>query len=91
MILSFFVCISEVLWGLGMGPGIQNIFTVTDRFSKSVPLPKLPSALETTYILMSEVFKIHSILLDMCFRPWDHSSLVKFGRQTARPWAQHPV
>lgn len=42
----------------GRGTWNTVIFTVIDRFSKSVSRPKLPSALETTNILVSQ--HIHS-------------------------------
>ncbi|XP_045888241.1 uncharacterized protein LOC123958721 [Micropterus dolomieu] len=45
-----------------------NIRTVVDRFSKSahfVPLPKLPTSLETARLLIDHVFRLHGIPLDI--------------------------
>ncbi|KAI3358931.1 hypothetical protein L3Q82_015324 [Scortum barcoo] len=46
----------------------QSILTVVDRFSKSVhfiPLPKLPSALETASLLTDHVFRLHGLPTDI--------------------------
>uniref|UniRef100_A0A3P9HPM2 Gypsy retrotransposon integrase-like protein 1 n=1 Tax=Oryzias latipes TaxID=8090 RepID=A0A3P9HPM2_ORYLA len=54
----------------GLTPSHNNtvILTVVDRFSKSVhfvPLPQLPTALETANILVNHVFKYHGIPTDI--------------------------
>lgn len=50
----------------GLPPSKNNtvILTIVDRFSKAVhyvPLPKLPSSLETAQLLITHVFRIHGI------------------------------
>ncbi len=58
----------DFVTGLPTSNGNTVILTVVDRFSKSVhfvPLPKLPSALETANILVTEVFRVHGIPVDI--------------------------
>lgn len=48
--------------------GNKTILTIVDRFSKAVhfvPLPKLPSALETANLLVQHVFHLHGIPQDI--------------------------
>ncbi|XP_037531028.1 uncharacterized protein LOC119408303 [Nematolebias whitei] len=48
--------------------GNTVILTIIDRFSKSahfVPLPKLPTALETAQLMVTHVFRLHGIPLDI--------------------------
>lgn len=50
----------------GLPPSASNlvILTVIDRFSKAahfIPLPKLPSAKETTLTVFDHVFRIHGL------------------------------
>uniref|UniRef100_A0A8C7HG43 Gypsy retrotransposon integrase-like protein 1 n=1 Tax=Oncorhynchus kisutch TaxID=8019 RepID=A0A8C7HG43_ONCKI len=54
----------------GLPPSVGNtvILTIVDRFSKFahfVPLSKLPSATETSEILVSEVFRVHGLPSDI--------------------------
>ncbi|KAI3372158.1 hypothetical protein L3Q82_007014 [Scortum barcoo] len=54
--------------GLPPSQGNTVILTVVDRFSKSVhfiPLPKLPSALETASLLTDHVFRLHGLPTDI--------------------------
>lgn len=48
--------------------GHSVVLTIVDRFSKAahfVPLPKLPSALETAHLLGVHVFRLHGIPQDI--------------------------
>lgn len=48
--------------------GNDTILTIVDRFSTTVhfvPLPKLPTALETANLLITHVFRLHGIPLDI--------------------------
>ncbi len=54
----------DFVTGLPTSEGITRILTIVDRFSKSVhfvPLPKLPSPLETANLLVAHVFRLYSI------------------------------
>ncbi len=54
--------------GLPPSKGNTVILTVVDRFSKAVyfiPLPKLPSARETTQLMVDHVFRLHGLLVDV--------------------------
>uniref|UniRef100_A0A8P4GJA5 Gypsy retrotransposon integrase-like protein 1 n=1 Tax=Dicentrarchus labrax TaxID=13489 RepID=A0A8P4GJA5_DICLA len=54
--------------GLPTSEGNDTILTIVDRFSKSVhfvPLPKLPSSLETAKLLVTHVFRLHGIPQDI--------------------------
>ena len=54
--------------GLPPSDGNNTILTIVDRFSKAVhfvPLPKLPSTLETANLLITHVFRLHGIPLDI--------------------------
>ena len=58
----------DFVTGLPPSEGNTVILTVVDRFSKSVhyvPLPKLPTALETARLLVDHVFKLHGIPMDV--------------------------
>ena len=58
----------DFVTGLPPSEGNTTILTIVDRFSKSVhyvPLPKLPSALETADLLVSHVFRLHGIPQDI--------------------------
>ena len=58
-------CISiDFVTGLPLSEGNTTILTIIDRFSKAVhllSLPKLPSALESTDLLVQHVFYLHGI------------------------------
>jgi len=54
----------DFVTGLPPSDGNTVILTLVDRFSKSVhfvPLPKLPSALETANLLVLHLFRLHGI------------------------------
>ena len=58
----------DFVTGLPPSEGNTTILTIVDRFSKAVhfiPLPKLPSALETATLLIQHVFRLHGIPLDI--------------------------
>lgn len=58
----------DFVTGLPPSEGNTVILTIVDRFSKAVhfvPLPKLPSALETANLLVLHVFRLHGIPLDI--------------------------
>uniref|UniRef100_A0AAQ4Q2C6 Integrase catalytic domain-containing protein n=1 Tax=Gasterosteus aculeatus aculeatus TaxID=481459 RepID=A0AAQ4Q2C6_GASAC len=58
----------DFVTGLPPSEGNTVILTIVDRFSKAVhfvPLPKLPSALETANLLVLHVFGLHGIPLDI--------------------------
>lgn len=58
----------DFITGLPPSEGNDTILTIVDRFSKAVhfvPLPKLPSALETANLLVSHVFRLHGIPMDI--------------------------
>uniref|UniRef100_A0A3P8R7J1 Gypsy retrotransposon integrase-like protein 1 n=1 Tax=Astatotilapia calliptera TaxID=8154 RepID=A0A3P8R7J1_ASTCA len=58
----------DFVTGLPTSSGKCVILTVVDRFSKAahfVPLAKLPSAAETAQALVTEVFRLHGIPLDI--------------------------
>lgn len=51
-----------------MSEGNNTILTIVDRFSKAVhyvPLPKLPSSLETAKLLIQHVYRLHGIPTDI--------------------------
>ncbi len=54
--------------GLPPSRGNTVILTVVDRFSKAahfVPLPKLPSAMETAQVVVDHIFRIHGLPVDV--------------------------
>ncbi|KAK9533156.1 hypothetical protein VZT92_008305 [Zoarces viviparus] len=58
----------DFVTGLPPSGGNTTILTIVDRFSKAVhfiPLPKLPSAMETADLLVLHVFRLHGIALDI--------------------------
>uniref|UniRef100_A0A3Q3ALY7 Gypsy retrotransposon integrase-like protein 1 n=1 Tax=Kryptolebias marmoratus TaxID=37003 RepID=A0A3Q3ALY7_KRYMA len=58
----------DFVTGLPPSQGNTVILTIIDRFSKSahfIPLPKLPTALETAKILTQQVFRLHGIPIDI--------------------------
>lgn len=58
----------DFVTGLPPSQGNTTILTIVDRFSKSVhfvPLPKLPTALETADLLVNNVFRLHGIPSDI--------------------------
>ena len=58
----------DFVTGLLVSQGNTTILTVVDRFSKMVKfiaLPKLPSAKETTDVMMNQVFRVHGFLKDI--------------------------
>lgn len=58
----------DFVTGLPPSEGNTAILTVVDRFSKVehfVPLPKLPTTLETANLLIQHVFRLHGILRDI--------------------------
>ena len=58
----------DFVTGLPPSEGNNTILTVVDRFSKAVhfiPLPKLPTALETSDLLVQHVFRLHGIPQDI--------------------------
>lgn len=58
----------DFVTGLPPSEGNSVILTIIDRFSKSahfVPLPKLPSALETANLLIQHVFRLHGLPQDI--------------------------
>ncbi|KAJ8343696.1 hypothetical protein SKAU_G00310250 [Synaphobranchus kaupii] len=58
----------DFVTGLPLSEGNSVILTVVDRFSKAVhfiPLPKLPSALETAELLVLHVVRLHGIPSDI--------------------------
>ena len=58
----------DFVTGLPPSEGNDTILTIVDRFSKAVhfvPLPKLPTALETANLLILHVFRLHGIPTDI--------------------------
>ncbi|KAJ8333610.1 hypothetical protein SKAU_G00416180 [Synaphobranchus kaupii] len=58
----------DFVTGLPLSEGNTTILTIVDRFSKAVhfiPLPKLPSALETAELLVLHVVRLHGIPSDI--------------------------
>ncbi|KAJ8369826.1 hypothetical protein SKAU_G00098540 [Synaphobranchus kaupii] len=58
----------DFVTGLPLSEGNTVILTIVDRFSKAVhfvPLPKLPSALETAELLVLHVVRLHGIPSDI--------------------------
>lgn len=58
----------DFITGVPSLEGNTVILTIMDRFSKSVyyvALPELPSALKTTELFVSHVFRLHGISLDI--------------------------
>lgn len=58
----------DFVTGLPPSHGNTTILTIVGRFSKSVhllPLPKLPSAEETASLLISNVFKLHGLPMEV--------------------------
>jgi len=58
----------DFVTGLPPSEGNTVILTIVDRFSKAVhfiPLPKLPSALETATLITQHVFRLHGIPQDI--------------------------
>ncbi|KAJ8333796.1 hypothetical protein SKAU_G00411150 [Synaphobranchus kaupii] len=58
----------DFVTGLPLSEGNSVILTIVDRFSKAVhfiPLPKLPSALETAELLVVHVVRLHGIPSDI--------------------------
>lgn len=58
----------EFVTGLPLLEGNYTIMTVVDHFSKMVhfiPLPKLPSAMETAKLIVDNIFRIHGIPMDI--------------------------
>lgn len=58
----------DFVTGLPVSQGNTTVLTVVDRFSKMtplIPLTKLPSAKETTEIMMVNVFRIHGFPRDI--------------------------
>lgn len=58
----------DLVTGLPPSEGNTTILTIIDRFSKAVhfvPLPKLPTALEATNLLVKHVFRLHGIPKDL--------------------------
>lgn len=58
----------DFVTGLPPSEGNDTILTIVDRFSKAVhfiPLPKLPSAMETANLLVQHVFRLHGIPQDI--------------------------
>ncbi|CAJ1078658.1 Pol polyprotein [Xyrichtys novacula] len=58
----------DFVTGLPPSQGNTAILTIVDRFSKSahfLPLPKLPTAIKTADLLVSQVFRIHGIPSDI--------------------------
>ncbi|KAI3365323.1 hypothetical protein L3Q82_010413, partial [Scortum barcoo] len=58
----------DFVTGLPPSHGHTAILTVVDRFSKMahfVPLPKLPSAKETTELMLTHVFRLHGLPVDV--------------------------
>ena len=58
----------DFVTGLPEVPGSSVILTIVDRFSKSahfVALPKMPSAKETTQLLVQHVFRLHGLPLEV--------------------------
>uniref|UniRef100_A0A3B4VHR5 Gypsy retrotransposon integrase-like protein 1 n=1 Tax=Seriola dumerili TaxID=41447 RepID=A0A3B4VHR5_SERDU len=58
----------DFVTGLPPSEGKTVILTIIDRFSKCVhyvPLPKLPSALETSELLIQHVFRLHGLPSDI--------------------------
>lgn len=54
----------DFVTGLTPSSGNTTICTVVDRFSKAahlIPLPKLPSALETVELITNYVFRLHGV------------------------------
>lgn len=73
--------------------GNTTILTIVDRFSKAVhfvPLPKLPSALETTNLLVLMFFNF-MVSLKTLFQTGAPSSLPKCGKRFVRPWEPLPA
>ncbi|KAJ8382914.1 hypothetical protein SKAU_G00036920 [Synaphobranchus kaupii] len=58
----------DFVTGLPLSDGNSVILTIVDRFSKAahfIPLPKLPSALETAELLVVHVVRLHGIPSDI--------------------------
>ena len=58
----------DFITGLPPSNGNTTILTIIDRFSKSahfIALPKLPSAKETSEVMISQVFRLHGIPADI--------------------------
>ncbi|KAI3365736.1 hypothetical protein L3Q82_000693 [Scortum barcoo] len=58
----------DFVTGLPPSHGHTAILTVVDRFSKMahfVPLPKLPSAKETAELMLTHVFRLHGLPVDV--------------------------
>ncbi|KAK7918601.1 hypothetical protein WMY93_009885 [Mugilogobius chulae] len=58
----------DFVTGLPSSQGNTTILTIVDRFSKAahfIALPKLPTAKETADLLVSHVFRLHGIPLDI--------------------------
>lgn len=58
----------DFVTGLPESEGNTTIMTIVDRFSKQVhyvPLPKLPTALETAKLLVLHVYRLHGIPVDI--------------------------
>ena len=58
----------DFVTGLPPSAGNTVIFTIVDRFSKTVhfvPLPKLPSASETADLMVQHVYRLHGIPQDI--------------------------
>ncbi|KAI3368651.1 hypothetical protein L3Q82_025653 [Scortum barcoo] len=58
----------DFVTGLPPSHGHTTILTVVDRFSKMahfVPLPKLPSAKETAELMLTHVFRLHGLPVDV--------------------------
>ncbi|KAL3973506.1 potassium voltage-gated channel Eag-related subfamily H member 3 [Sarotherodon galilaeus] len=58
----------DFVTGLPRSASHSVVLTIVDRFSKAahfVPLPKLPSALETARLLVDHVFRLHGIPQDI--------------------------
>ncbi len=58
----------DFVTGLPPSAGNTVVLTLVDRFSKAahfIPLPKLPSAKESTQLMVDHVFKIHGLPTDV--------------------------
>ena len=75
----------DFVTGLPLSEGNTTILTIVDRFSKAVhfnPLSKLPSALDTTTLLIKHVFWLHASLRTL-FQTEAPSFLHRFGKSFA--------